>query len=86
MSGLITFYEKLSESHQKKTKLNSSVVLLSENKQSWLTFNFFHHGWQVSSLPQILDILKQYLSQWNNVTKSTKLHNGVRKFSGFTFK
>ena len=55
--------------------LNSSVIILSENKQSWFTFNYFHHDWQVSSLAHIWVNLKQHSSQWNNITKSTKLHN-----------
>ena len=57
--------------------LNSSVIILSENKQSWFTFNYFHRDWQVSSLAYIWVNLKQHSSQWNNITKSTKLHNGV---------
>ena len=57
--------------------LNSSVIILSENKQSWFTFNYFHRDWQVSSLAHIWVNLKQHSSQWNNITKSTKLHNGV---------
>ena len=37
------FYEELRKAHLKKTKLNSSVIVLSENKQSGFAFNSFHH-------------------------------------------
>ena len=59
----MTFYEKLSKAHKKKTKWNYSVIILSESKHSWFTFNFFHYDGQVSSLTHILDNLKQRSSQ-----------------------
>ena len=42
----------------KKTKLNFSVIVVSENKQSWFVFNFFNCDWQVSSLTHA----------WNDLT------------------
>ena len=69
-----------------KDKFNSSVIVLSEDKQCWFTFNFFHHDWQVSSLTHILETLKQHSSQWKSVIRSTKLLNGFIKLSGYTFK
>ena len=62
------------------------MIVLSKNKQSLHAFNFFCHDWQVSSLTHISNYLKQHSSQWNSITKSTKLHDFVTKLSGFTFK
>ena len=62
------------------------MIVLSKNKQSLHAFNFFCHDWQVSSLTHILNYLKQHSSQWNSITKSTKLHDFVTRLSGFTFK
>ena len=53
---------KIKQGSQGKTKLNSSVIVLSKNKQSWFTFDFFHHDWKVSTLTDILDNLEQYSS------------------------